>query len=292
MKQIKQIFLGGLIAIIFSGCYFFDSKKTTFSTDSFDVDEFKSIIGLQIEAIDRSSMRMNLKLKRFFKEGGINADIKIKESNKTLLVQQAHLDATGPLQGRLFVAWVERTTQGNNILFSGEVLEIQKSLMTDMKEILKGTSKEIEQSVIDTKRVSKSLLFSNLSFTFTFYPDDKGYWHPKAFVGKPWIMRSIPIDMSLNNVGDLLTWQEYLTNNANPSDQLSVHVINEPSRNRKNVKVTTDFYQVPKTVITEIQQVQKGTKLVVNKNKGWTQRVSLTINLSSPYLLRVRSLSF
>ena len=279
----KQIFLVISIIIGLLGYYFFVSKKSNFLTDAFGINEFKSIIGLQIAAIDQSNIGIGLHLSRFFLGGDINGEVKIKGTNRTLLIQQPHLDAVS-LQGRLFVAWVEKTTQGNNILFAGKVLEVQKSLMTELKEILKGTSKEIEQSTIDTQLVSKSLLFSDLSFTFTFYPDDKSYWRPDEFAKKPWARRSIPVDMGLINMGELLTWQEYLTDNANFSDQVIVHLINAPSSNRKNVEMTTEFYQVPKTVIADFKETQKGVKLAVNKNDDWILRVSLTVTLSSPYL--------
>lgn len=280
----KQTFLVVLIVAGFLGYYFFYNKKPNFLADSFGINEFKSIIGLQIAAIDQSNIGIGLNLSRFFLGGDINGEIKIKGTNKTLLIQQPHIDAAS-LGGRLMLAWVEKTIQDNNVIFSGKVLEIQESLMVEIKDILKGTSKEIEQSTIDAQLASKSLLFSDLSFTFTFYPDDKdSYWHPDEFAEKPWAARSIPMDMGLINMGELLTWQEYFTDSANLLDQVTVHLINAPSSNRKSVEMTTEFYQVPKTVIADVQETQKGVDLAVKKDDDWILRVALTVTLSSPYL--------
>ena len=107
-----------------------------------------------------------------------NGQVKITGTEKILIVEQEHLDATpDDLPEHLYILWVLRESGSNDdVVFRGEILQVEKSLIAEIKQAITSQSFEITQAAIDAKKVNN--FFQNNSFQFTFHRSDNGYWQP------------------------------------------------------------------------------------------------------------------
>ena len=216
-----------------------------------------------------------------FAPDNINSQVKVKETNKILLVNQEHLDADIqdlPEEG-IGITLVTQTSNNSNgdITLEGQAFLVQKSLITDIKQAINSNPKEIEQATIDDKKVI--LLFADISFTITLHRFNNSYIPPNE---KDEYDSSKPVQIKDTTSALLFALKSNLDADAQDlPDQVMVSLIDLGQPTPTGLKISGGFLMVPKSVIADIKTALNNNPVgsVERDNSTWHLVASFTINL-------------
>lgn len=214
----------------------------------------------------------------------VNGQVKITGTDPqvTLLVAQKYLDDDpNTLPDSIFILLVDEASAANNgdISFTGEILQVQKSLITNIKQAITSQSYEITQATVDTNKVTGS---QDIPFTFTFHRLNNDYWQPDieddynfdasrqvAIEGTEYKLLALTNDLDAQNLSEEVRVFAFRI--------LSTSVVT-------SIRVDGEFLRVPKSVIADMKTAlnlnPNGT--VIRNNNTWQSLASfkLTVSLS------------
>ena len=189
MKKLKLIIAAMILGSIVIWCN--SNKEQPTSSGNWIKDVSNDAF---IEFINQLDSAANIGNEEEFFFDDVNSEVKIKGTNRILLVSKEHLNISSiNLPETLAIQWFARRQNNNSsknslisslirwftrernsnsdILFEGKDIYVERSLIVDIKTAIASRSNEITQSVLDTKTTSE-----NFSFAFTFHRFDDVYW--------------------------------------------------------------------------------------------------------------------
>ena len=189
MKKLKLIIAAMILGSIVIWCN--SNKEQPTSSGNWIKDVSNDAF---IEFINQLDSAANIDNEEEFFFDDVNSEVKIKGTNRILLVSKKYLNISSiNLPETLAIQWFTRRQNNNSsknslisslirwftrernsnsdILFEGKDIYVERSLIVDIKAAITSRSNEITQSVLDTKTTSE-----NFSFAFTFHRFDDVYW--------------------------------------------------------------------------------------------------------------------
>ena len=207
----------------------------------------------------------------------VNSQVKVKGTNKTLLVDQAYLDAED-IPEYISITLVTRTVKSDgDITFEGQAFVTQKSLIENIKTAIASNPKEIEQSTIDAQKFT--FLIENISFTTTFHLVNNSYIQPPSGQNEEYdLNRAVPVE---DTDYILLALKNHLDANAQDlPDQVIVYLIDQPTNIQTEINMSGEFVLVPKSVIADMKTAltnPPGT--IARNNSTWHTIASFNIDI-------------
>lgn len=207
-----------------------------------------------------------------------NSQVKITGTEKIILIEQKYLDAPpNDLSESLFIVWAMREDKSNDdVIFKGQTLQIEKSLIADIKQAIDSQSYEIKQATIDAKK--KDALEN--SFTFTFHRSENGYWRPETSEDYDFdLNRQVPVKESDYNLAALKKDLDAAPEDL--PDQVVVELNKEtenPSTSILETQVDIETWMVPKSVIADIKTEHANNGKVSKDEETWILLASFNSN--------------
>ena len=272
MRLLTTIFL----ALLFIGC---NSKNNQDDTNAQNPDvTLNDFIGVMEIASSSLNSNENINTEGFFPDN-TNSQVKVKGTNKTLLVDQEHLDAElADIPEYISITLVTRTDNSNgDIIFEGQAFITEKSLITDIKEAIDSSPKEIEQTTIDAKKFT--VLFEDISFTTTFHLFNNSYTQPNE-EDEYDPNKAVRVK---DTTYALFAPERHLDADAQTlPDQVIVYLVDlGGSGIQTELDISGKFLMVPKSVIADVKTALTPTPVgtVERDNNTWHPLVSFTINI-------------
>ena len=279
MCQRMRLFIIVFLVLPFIGCNSNNNQDNT-NTPNLDVT-LNDFIGVMKIASNSINSNGTINTAGFFPDN-TNNQVKVRGTNKTLLVDQDHLDtALADVPEYISITLVTRTDNNNgDITFEGQVFLTKKSLITDIKQAIASDPKEIEQSTIDAKKFA--LLFENISFTTTFHRFNDSYIQPNEEdeydPNRPVLVK--------DTTYALFAPKRHLDADAQTlPDQVIVYLADLGqglgSQIQTELNVSGQFVMVPKSVIADVKTALTSNPAgtVERDDNTWHPLVSFTINL-------------
>ena len=292
MKKLRLIlYIWSIIFIL--GCDSNDENPPPSppDTSSLGIEDFFGFVTKQSVQTDSTSPPVRAST---FLGSNVNADVKIKGTERVFFINQEYLNTQGTLTDPIHAGWVERTVETGNIVhFSGKVILAQPTLIADIQTALQATPKEIEQSKIDASKISDFA-----SFYADYHPVNGTYWTgSEVFKDNedpltPPIPANILNECNINDdvcAGVLLvpsfisTLKTYLEAGATLPDTVIVNIaslIPPSSDTDTQIKVWSVYFNAPKSVITTIQQALATSQESVDVSLDhWTPLILFSLSL-------------